>query len=148
MPTDALTTPQQRPLEPNAVCIDASTIYFLTLLQILILKDYVTPFATIEVSEFNDGKWKGFIEECYKGYEGTPIVTDYPIDTFFHDWKLMTIGFWSFVIPILTGAAALPPGDKRDFTWEKFYPVAGGRFCSIVKELDLFKVAKDYLGEK
>ena len=112
-----------------------------------IVLDFVTPFSTIEVSDVADGKWKGFIEDCYKQYHGTPIETDYPIQTFIHDWKLMTIGFWSFVVPLLTGAVALPPGDKRDFAWEKFYPVAGGRFCSLYKDLQLWDVAKEYIGE-
>ena len=72
----------------------------------------------------------------------------YPMEMFLHDWKLLQVGFWSFVIPILAGAASLPKGDKRDFTWQKFYPVAGGRFCTLCQELDLWKVARDYLGDE
>jgi len=113
-----------------------------------IVLDFVTPFATIETDEFTGGKWKQFLLDCYKAYDGTPIATEYPMDMFIHDWKLLQIGFWSFVVPILAGAASLPPGDKRDFTWQKFFPVAGGRFCTLTQELDLWKVARDFLGDE
>ena len=42
-----------------------------------IVLDFVTPFATIETDEFTDGKWKQFLLDCYKAYEGTPIETEY-----------------------------------------------------------------------
>lgn len=106
--------------------------------------DYITPFATMNQPDFRDGKWKAHFRECYKVYEGTPIADEYPFDDLVHDWRIAQTFFCMFVIPVLAGATELPPGEKRTFTWKKFYPVVAGRFAQAMVEADAKGVYAKY----